>query len=98
MGARHVRPEARERSQRTIDRERLGLALHGHGLELLVLEDALRLPERVLRARDSVHRRLTLQARGGVHDVSCDDPLTLFGPRAEGDYRLTGGDANTNLE
>ena len=96
--ARDVRAEAGSGTKRAVESERLRLALDRHGLEFLVVEDALRLPERLLRARETVHRRLALQAGGGVDDIARDDSLALFGPRAESDHCLTGADADTNLE
>ena len=54
-----------------------------HGLELLVVEDALRLAVGLLRDRDPVHRRRPLQAGSGVDDVARDDPLALFGAGAQ---------------
>jgi len=94
----HVRAEAGAGGERAVEGERLRLSLHLHGLELLVGEDALRLPVRLLRDLDPVDRCCTLQAGGGVDDVAGDDSLPLFGTSAQGDDRLPRADADPDLE
>ena len=67
-------------------------------LELLEVEDALRLPIRRLRAADAVDRRHSLQAGGRVDDVSRDETLALRPAGADGDDRLARVDPDANLE
>jgi hypothetical protein len=94
----HVRAEAGAGGERAVEGERLGFSLHLHGLELLVVEDALGLPVRLLRDRDPVHRCCTLQAGGGVDDVAGDDSLPLLGTGAQRDDRLAGVDPDPDLK
>ena len=93
----HVRAEAGTGGERPVEHERLRLTLHPNGLELLVVEDTFGLPVRLLRDRDPVHRRRTLQTGRRVDDVARDDPLALFGTSAQSDDRLPGADADPDL-
>ena len=98
MRADHVRAEAGSRSQRTQEGERLRLALHLNRLELLVVEDALRLAVCLHRAGDPVHRCCSLQAGCRVDDVARDHPLALFGTRPERHDGLARIDADPHLQ
>ena len=98
MCAGHVRAEAGFSPKRAEEDEGLSFTLHSHGLELLVVEDALRLPVRLFGAGDAVHRRCPLQAGCRVDDVSRDDPFALFWASTESHYRLAGVDADADLQ
>ena len=98
MRPRDVRAEARQRPQRTEDRERLLLALHHHLPQRLVVKDPLRLPERLLRHRHPVHRRRPLQPRRRVDDITGDKALTVGQPRIERDDSFACVDADPDLQ
>ena len=81
-----------------VDRYGLLLALGDDRLALDVLD---RVPARQVGAladEDAVHRRRSLDARGGVEDVPPRDALALLDARAERHDRLAGGDADADLE
>jgi hypothetical protein len=48
--------------------------------------------------QDAAHRGGGLEARGGIDHVAGGDPLSGLRPRAEGDQRLAGGDADAHLD
>ncbi len=93
-----VSAEAGTGLQRTVEAKRLGLALDRDRLELLEVEDALGRAVRRLRAADAVDRRHSLEAGGGVDDVSRDESLAFRAAGADGDDRLTRVDPDAHLE
>ena len=93
-----VSSEPRASRERAVEGERLRLALDHHGVELLVLEDALGRSIGRLRDGDAVDGCGALQAGGGVDDVPGDDPLTFLRTCPEGDDRLARVDADAHLE
>ena len=88
-------------------RSRLHGVPHGHGLGLSLRLDGLAgavLDRRAGRAEcrladeDPVRRRRRLQPRGGVHDVAGNHPFAGTGTSIERHERLTGVDADANLQ
>ena len=98
MGAGHVGSEAGARGERAVQGQRRRLSLQLHRLQLLVVEDALGRPVGLLRDRDPVDRRHSLQAGGGVDHVAGDDSLALFRVGSEGDDGLAGADPDPHLQ
>ena len=94
----HFRPEAGESRDAPAEASGSALPFTVTGSSGFVLEDPLGRPVGLLRARDPVHRRGTLQARGRVHDVPGHDPLAFLGAGAEGDHGLARVDADPHLQ
>ena len=97
-GASHVRAEARPGPQGPPDHDRRRLALDRDWLQRLPFEHAGRGAIGLVGDGDGVHRGGSLQARGGVDHVAGDESLARFRASTEGDHRLPGVDAYTNLQ
>src|SRR5439155_281919 len=83
-----IRTEPRSGSQRLKDSHRLGLALHGRGLELLIVEYHLRGLIRGHADGDPHFWGETLQARCGVDRVAGQEPLARPWVHVESYQRL----------
>jgi hypothetical protein len=93
-----VDAQAAAGAERPPERHRLGLPLRRDRLKLFVLDRVPRRPVRLLAGDEAARRRRGLEARGGVDDVSGDDPLAELRPGVERDDGLACVDRGPCLE